>query len=232
MKDSAAANQSKQENVRSAREKLKKIIDDGSFTEIDQNLASVNVLKFPGYDEKLKKAETVSSENEAVISGYATINKKPCVIVIFEPLFMMGSMGSVAGEKITRAFELATKRKLPIITITASGGARMQEGVYSLMQMSKTASAVYKHSRQAPLIHFRHVQPYAGRRDGQLCVPGRTSSSLRKTLRSALRENASSRRRFAQSFPTISRQHSTSRSTVSRISSRARTSCAPYWPEY
>ena len=149
MSDQAeAANQSLKENVQTAREKLARIVDDGSFSEIDQNLSSINILKFPGYDEKLKKAKASSSENEAVISGYATINKRQCVILIFEPLFMMGSMGSVAGEKITRAFELATKKRLPIITITASGGARMQEGVYSLMQMSKTASAVYKHSRQ------------------------------------------------------------------------------------
>jgi acetyl-CoA carboxylase carboxyl transferase subunit beta len=149
MNESAEINSTQvKEHVKTAREKLNRIIDHGSFSEIDQNLASINILRFPGYDEKLKKAKDSSSENEAVISGYATINKKPCVIVIFEPLFMMGSMGSVAGEKITRAFELATKKKLPIITITASGGARMQEGVYSLMQMSKTASAVYRHSRE------------------------------------------------------------------------------------
>lgn len=148
MKESIETNnETIKEHVRTAREKLLKIVDHGSFNEIDQNLSSINILRFPGYDEKLKKAKSASSENEAVISGFAAINKKPCVIVIFEPLFMMGSMGSVAGEKITRAFELATKKGLPIITITASGGARMQEGVYSLMQMSKTASAVYKHSR-------------------------------------------------------------------------------------
>jgi acetyl-CoA carboxylase carboxyl transferase beta subunit len=148
MTESAETNsQSVKEHVRTAREKLAKIVDEGSFSELDQNLRSINILRFPGYDEKLKKAKDSSSENEAVITGYATINKKPCVIVIFEPLFMMGSMGSVAGEKITRAFEMATKKLLPIITITASGGARMQEGVYSLMQMSKTASAVYKHGR-------------------------------------------------------------------------------------
>jgi acetyl-CoA carboxylase carboxyl transferase subunit beta len=149
MNESAEMNkESIKEHVHTAREKLLRIVDHNSFNEIDQNLASVNILRFPGYDEKLKKAKSASSENEAVISGYATINKKPCVIVIFEPLFMMGSMGSVAGEKITRAFELASKKSLPIITITASGGARMQEGVYSLMQMSKTASAVYNHSRR------------------------------------------------------------------------------------
>jgi acetyl-CoA carboxylase carboxyl transferase subunit beta len=84
MKEPAEMNSnSMPEHVGTAREKLHRLIDSGSFNEIDQNLASINVLKFPGYDEKLKKAKTASSENEAVISGYATINKKQCVIVIF-----------------------------------------------------------------------------------------------------------------------------------------------------
>ncbi len=138
-------------NVKTAREKLKSIIDDDSFKEIDKNLISKNILQFPGYDEKLKTAKANSFENEAVISGLAAINKQPCVIVIFEPLFMMGSMGSVVGEKITRAFELATKKNLPVITIAASGGARMQEGVYSLMQMMKTSAAVALHSKKSLL---------------------------------------------------------------------------------
>lgn len=137
--------------TKTAREKLKIIVDANSFKEIDKNLASINVLQFPGYDEKLKASKANSFENEAAISGVAAINKKPCVILAFEPLFMMGSMGSVVGEKITRAFELAVKRKLPVITIAASGGARMQEGVYSLMQMLKTSAAVYKHSERGLL---------------------------------------------------------------------------------
>lgn len=142
-----------QEKVRTkpAREKLKSIVDTDSFKEIDQNLETVNMLQFPGYDEKLKISKAKSFEREAAISGQATINKKPCVILIFEPLFMMGSMGSVVGEKITRAFELATKKKLPVITIASSGGARMQEGVYSLMQMLKTSAAVYNHSQKGLL---------------------------------------------------------------------------------
>lgn len=144
-------NQSGNMVKRPAREKLKRIIDDESFKEIDQNLTSLNILRFPAYDDKLKKAKANTSENEAIISGLATINKKPCVIFIFEPLFMMGSMGSVVGEKITRAFELAIKKKLPVISIAASGGARMQEGVYSLMQMAKTAAAVYQHSQKGLL---------------------------------------------------------------------------------
>jgi acetyl-CoA carboxylase carboxyl transferase subunit beta len=138
-------------HTRPAREKLKSIVDADSFKEIDQNLETVNALQFPGYDEKLKISKAKSFEREAAISGQATINKKPCVILIFEPLFMMGSMGSVVGEKITRAFELATKKKLPVITIASSGGARMQEGVYSLMQMLKTSAAVYNHSQKGLL---------------------------------------------------------------------------------
>lgn len=138
-------------NVKTAREKLKDIVDADSFKEIDKNLTSINPLQFPGYDEKLKVAKANSFENEAAISGMATINKQPCVILIFEPLFMMGSMGSVVGEKITRAMELATKKNLPIITIAASGGARMQEGVYSLMQMMKTSAAVAQHSKKGLL---------------------------------------------------------------------------------
>lgn len=134
-----------------AREKLLKIIDEDSFTEIDKNLVSLNVLRFSGYDEKLKVAQSGSLENEAVICGLAAINKKPCVMIVFEPQFMMGSMGSVVGEKITRAFETATRKKLPVISIAASGGARMQEGVFSLMQMAKTSAAVYSHSEKGLL---------------------------------------------------------------------------------
>lgn len=138
-------------NQRTAREKLKSIVDADSFKEIDKNLGTVNVLQFAGYDEKLKIAKANTFENEAAIGGLAEINKIPCVILVFEPLFMMGSMGSVVGEKITRAFELATKKNLPIITIAASGGARMQEGVYSLMQMMKTSAAVALHSKRGLL---------------------------------------------------------------------------------
>lgn len=144
-------NQQAKAAVKTAREKLKRIVDEDSFSEIDKNLVSLNVLRFPGYDEKLKIAKANCLENEAIISGTAAINKKPCIIFMFEPLFMMGSMGSVAGEKITRAFELATRKRLPVISVAASGGARMQEGVYSLMQMSKTAAAVYKHSQKGLL---------------------------------------------------------------------------------
>lgn len=132
----------------SARYKLYSMIDEGSFNEINGNYRSKNILLFSEYDEKLEMAENQSMENEAVITGYATIGGMPCMIFIFEPRFMMGTMGVIVGEKITRTFEYATKKKLPVISISASGGARMQEGVLALIQMVKTAGAVYKHNEQ------------------------------------------------------------------------------------
>ncbi len=145
-----------------AREKLLQIIDQDSFTEYFDNLTGTNIIGFDGYHEKLMKAKLESGEAEAVITGIATIHKLPCIIIIFEPLFMMGSMGTVVGEKITRAFELATRKKLPIIAITASGGARMQEGVFSLMQMIKTSAAVKRHSQKKLLFISVITNPTLG----------------------------------------------------------------------
>ena len=99
-------------------------------------------VEFPGYDLKQKKARQTTGEQEAVTVGLAKISHLPFVLAIMNPYFMMGSMGQVVGEKLTLAFEEATKRKLPIIVCTASGGARMQEGIYSLMQMAKISGAV------------------------------------------------------------------------------------------
>ena len=117
-----------------------------SFKEKDKNLESRNVLGFPDYDEKLKAAKEKSGEEESVIYGIAKIKGMKCVAFIMNSEFMMGSMGSVTGEKITRAFELALKERLPVIGFTTSGGARMQEGIFSLMQMAKVSGAVKRHS--------------------------------------------------------------------------------------
>jgi len=133
------------------RNKLYSIVDNGSFIETNKELESKNILEFANYDEKLETAKVLSSENEAVITGYATIGNIPCMMIVFEPKFMMGSMGIIAGEKIARIFELATRKKLPVISITSSGGARMQEGILSLMQMAKTSGAVYRHSKRGLL---------------------------------------------------------------------------------
>ena len=129
-----------------ARKHLLKICDENSFEEWDTGLRSTDFLHFPGYAVKLKSARLNSRENESVISGKAAIEGESCAIFAMDSRFMMGSMGSVVGEKITRLFERATEERLPVIGFTLSGGARMQEGTTSLMQMAKTSGAVKYHS--------------------------------------------------------------------------------------
>ena len=129
-----------------ARKRILMTVDENSFTEHDAGLRTKDPLAFPAYQEKLKKAEEQSGESEAVITGIAKIADIPCGIFAMESGFMMGSMGTVVGEKITRLFEYATENKLPVIGFTVSGGARMQEGILSLMQMAKVSGAVARHS--------------------------------------------------------------------------------------
>jgi len=130
----------------SVRLRIDYICDKDSFVEIDGDMSSKNILTFPEYDKKLISAMQNSRENEAVICGKCTINSNPTYIFIMNPQFMMGSMGTVVGEKITRLFELATAESLPVVGFTVSGGARMQEGILSLMQMAKVSGAVKRHS--------------------------------------------------------------------------------------
>ena len=113
-------------------------------SEHDGDLRSSNILGFPGYDQKLEKAR--EKANESVICGECLMDGVKTVLCVMESGFMMGSMGSVTGEKITRAFEYATENRLPVVVCTVSGGARMQEGILSLMQMAKTSGAVKRHS--------------------------------------------------------------------------------------
>lgn len=127
-----------------ARERISSVCD--SFKELDRGLVSKNILMFPNYDEKLEAAKSATGESEAVIYGIGEIDKQKAVVFVMNSEFMMGSMGTIVGEKITRAFELATKKSLPVIGFTCSGGARMQEGIYSLMQMAKVSGAVKRHS--------------------------------------------------------------------------------------
>ena len=129
-----------------ARHRIKLLVDSGTFKEMDKQIVSKDILSFPGYKEKLETAKTASNEAEAVVCGTAEIQGQKCAMFLMEPRFMMASMGSAVGEKITRLFEYATKEKLPVIGFTASGGARMQEGIVSLMQMAKTSGAVRRHS--------------------------------------------------------------------------------------
>ncbi len=130
----------------SAFERIELICDEATFKEIDKGLKSKNRLDFPGYDEKLSAAATTSGLNEAVVTGTAKIGGNKCAVFVMDSNFMMGSMGSIVGEKITRLFEKALKEKLPVVGFTTSGGARMQEGIISLMQMAKVSGAVKRHS--------------------------------------------------------------------------------------
>jgi len=132
-------------------ERIHTIIDAGTFEESDKDMISVDPLDFKGpktYKDKLNQDREATQLKDAVITGEGLINKKAVVIAVTDSRFIMGSMGSVVGEKITRAIEAATKKKLPVIIISGSGGgARMYEGIYSLMQMSKTCAALAYHRK-------------------------------------------------------------------------------------
>lgn len=125
-------------------ERVQMILDQGNFFEYDTDLISSDPLNFEGYMDKLQSDMEKTNLNEAVITGEGTIGGYPVVIGVMDPRFRMGSMGSVVGEKITRAIEKAIIKKYPFILFSASGGARMQEGVLSLMQMAKTSAALAK----------------------------------------------------------------------------------------
>ena len=125
-----------------AETRLDITIDENSFKPLFNNLVSYDVLGMPQYEEKLESAKKLTSQNDAVITGTAKINDYKVAIAVLDSRFMMGSMGSVVGEKITLLIEYASKNKLPLIIFSASGGARMQEGILSLMQMAKTSAAL------------------------------------------------------------------------------------------
>ncbi len=146
----------------SARQRIAFLLDENSFAEMDAELTSSNVLDFPGYLEKLQTAMRESGEKEAVICGTAAIGNHPCAFFAMEPSFMMGSMGSMVGEKLTRLFEYATKNSLPVVGCTVSGGARMQEGILSLMQMTKVSAAVRRHSDAGNLYIVMLTDPTTG----------------------------------------------------------------------
>lgn len=129
----------------SAKARQSFLVDKNSFEELDKDLFGSNPLGFEGYEEKLSKYQEKTQQKEAVVTGKAKIVGQDVMIAIMDSSFMMGSMGSVVGEKVTRAIEMATKEQLPLIIFTASGGARMQEGIFSLMQMAKTSAALAKH---------------------------------------------------------------------------------------
>ncbi|RMH58142.1 MAG: acetyl-CoA carboxylase carboxyltransferase subunit beta [Candidatus Hydrogenedentota bacterium] len=131
-----------------ARSRLKHLLDEGSFEEFDARMVSEDPLEFVDqkpYALRVDEARSKTGEKEAVITGRGTIEEIPVGIAVMNFAFMGGSMGSVVGEKVTRVVERATEEEWPVLFVTASGGARMQEGILSLMQMAKTVAAVRRH---------------------------------------------------------------------------------------
>lgn len=145
-----------------AMERIALITDEGTFAECDGGLKSQNPIDFPDYDEKIQKAVKASGLNEGVVCGTAEIGGNPCAIFVMDSNFMMGSMGTIVGEKITRLFEMAIRENLPVVGFTTSGGARMQEGIFSLMQMAKVSGAVKKHSDSGNLYITVLTDPTTG----------------------------------------------------------------------
>ncbi len=144
------------------RERLEMTVDKGTFTELDADLKTLNPIEFPGYEAKIQELQASCGICEAVVTGVCMIHRYKTVIGIMDSNFMMASMGSVVGEKITRAFEYATKNKLPVVLFTASGGARMQEGIISLMQMAKTSGAIARHNEAGQLYVTVMTDPTTG----------------------------------------------------------------------
>ena len=155
-----------------ARRRILMLTDRRSFIEMNREMKSVNTLGFPEYDDKLRAAMDKSRENEGVICGEAEINGHKICIFSMDSNFMMGSMGAVVGEKITSLFEYATLRNLPVLGITVSGGARMQEGMISLMQMSKVSAAVKRHSNAGNLYIVLLTNPTTGGVDASFAMLG------------------------------------------------------------
>lgn len=146
----------------SAQERIKITVDKDSFSELDADIISGNPINFPEYSEKQAELREKTGMKDSVITGTATIKGSPVVIGVMDSRYMMGSMGSVAGEKIARAFEYAVENSLPVVMFTASGGARMQEGIVSLMQMAKTSGAVKFHSDNGGLYITVMTDPTTG----------------------------------------------------------------------
>jgi len=141
--------------ILNARDRVKFTIDEGSFKEMDPDMVSLDPISFSGpktYKEKLLKDQELTGLKDAVITGEGAINGRKIVLGVTDSRFIMGSMGSVVGEKLTRAIERSIETKYPLIIISGSGGgARMYEGLYSLMQMAKTSAALSKHNKAGGL---------------------------------------------------------------------------------
>ena len=146
----------------SASDRLQITIDEGSFEEFAADIHSEDPLNFPGYQDKFTRAKIKTGLDEAVVVGQATIDSYPVVIAVMDFNFMGGSMGSVVGEKITRSIEKSLKTEKPLIIFSTAGGARMQEGMLSLMQMAKTSAAIKKLNQKGILFLSVLTDPTSG----------------------------------------------------------------------
>ncbi|MBQ9942707.1 MAG: acetyl-CoA carboxylase carboxyl transferase subunit beta [Christensenellaceae bacterium] len=155
-----------------ARKRIALLCDADSFAEMDSAITSVDCIGFPGYKTSLKAARLESAEEEGVLTGTAAIGGQPCALFVMEPFFMAGSMGSAAGEKITRLFEYATAQSLPVVGITVSGSDRIQEGALALMQMAKTSAAVKQHSQAGNLYIPLLADPTTGSVAASIAMEG------------------------------------------------------------
>ena len=142
--------------------RLSTILDPGSFLELHPRLSAGGPLHFPGYQEKLDAAQHKTGLTEAVVTATGTIGGSRCVVGVLDSRFLMGSMSTAVGEKVTLAIEFAAKNKLPLILFSASGGARMQEGILSLMQMAKTSAALARFSDKGLLYISVLTDPTTG----------------------------------------------------------------------
>ncbi|ARF16369.1 acetyl-CoA carboxylase subunit beta [Sporosarcina ureae] len=145
-----------------AQERIDHLFDDNSFESMDDHLKTENPLNFPSYTEKVEADAKATGLNEAVLTGVGTIQGTQVAVAVMDAHFRMGSMGSVVGEKITRAVEKATELGIPVMIFSASGGARMQEGVISLMQMAKVSVALERHANKGLLYISIMTYPTTG----------------------------------------------------------------------
>ena len=145
-----------------AYQRLNTVLDSGSFRELDPKLGAEDPLSFPGYPDKLQRTRNKTGLSEAVVTAVGTIHGRKCVLAVLDSRFLMGSMSAAVGEKITRAVEYGAKHSLPLIIFSASGGARMQEGILSLMQMAKTSAALAKFGEKGLLYISVLTDPTTG----------------------------------------------------------------------
>lgn len=142
--------------------RIKLISDENSFREMFSQISSQNPISFPGYEEKLSSLHHKTGQLDAFVAGKCRIDGRKVAIGVLDSRFLMGSMGTVVGEKIVRLTEYAAKRKIPLIIFSASGGARMQEGIFSLMQMAKTSAAIEKFKSHGGLFISYLTNPTTG----------------------------------------------------------------------